>query len=80
MSYSIKWTPLALNELENLPGDITERIINKVENLKDDPFHYLEHYHKILEKNFEIISKFQRNFTITRVRRFINYELAITGR
>ena len=44
MSYSIKWTPLALNELENFPGDIIERIINKVENLKDDPFHYLEHY------------------------------------
>jgi len=44
MSYSIKWTPQVLKDLEKLPGKITERIINKIEELKFNPFHYLEHY------------------------------------
>lgn len=44
MSYSIKWTPQVLNDLEKLPERIAERIINKIENIRNNPFHYLEHY------------------------------------
>ena len=40
MNYSIKWTPQVLKDLEN----VAERIINKIEDVADNPFHYLEHY------------------------------------
>ena len=44
MSYAIKWNPKPLKFLEKLPKEISKRIIEKVEGIKDDPFHYLEHY------------------------------------
>ena len=44
MNYSIKWTPPVLDDLEKLPRGIAERIINKIEGIKDNPFHYLEHF------------------------------------
>ncbi len=30
--------------LDKLPQDISLRIINKLEKIKDNPFHFLEHY------------------------------------
>ncbi len=30
--------------LKKLPNDIAKRIFNKVESIKENPFHYLEHY------------------------------------
>ena len=44
MTYLIKWNPKPLNFLEKLPKEISVRIINKLEIVKNDPFHYLEHY------------------------------------
>ena len=44
MSYKINWTPKSAKFLEKLPKNIAARILNKVEAIKDDPFHYLEHY------------------------------------
>ena len=44
MSYIIKWTSKSLKFLGKLPKEIASRILDKVEKIKDDPFHYLEHY------------------------------------
>ncbi len=44
MSYSIDWDDKVLDYLKKLPKDISERIINKVNSIKDNPFHFLEHY------------------------------------
>ena len=44
MSYTVKWTPKSLKSLEKLPKEISSRILEKTEQIKDDPFHYLEHY------------------------------------
>lgn len=44
MSYTIRWEPYASKELEKLPKEIAARIVQKVDKIIDDPFHYLEHY------------------------------------
>ena len=44
MSYLVKWNPKPLKFLEKLPKEMSARIINKLEVIKNDPFHYLEHY------------------------------------
>ena len=44
MSFSIDWDEKALSFLGKLPRNISERIFNKVESIKDNPFHFLEHY------------------------------------
>jgi len=42
--YDLLWKPKPLKFLENLPKDIALRILEKFEQLKEDPFRYLEHY------------------------------------
>ena len=42
--YSIKWNPRVIEYLEKLPEDISLRIAKKIEQIKENPFHYLEHY------------------------------------
>ncbi|HLD37282.1 MAG TPA: type II toxin-antitoxin system RelE/ParE family toxin [Candidatus Nanoarchaeia archaeon] len=42
--YSIKWNPRVIEYLEKLPEDISSRIAKKIEQIKENPFHYLEHY------------------------------------
>ena len=44
MSFSIEWDQKALSFLSTLQKSISERILNKVESIKDNPFHFLEHY------------------------------------
>jgi len=44
MSFSIEWDEKALVFLKKLPKNISERIFNKVESIKENPFHFLEHY------------------------------------
>ena len=44
MSFSIEWDEKALSFLKKLPKEISERIFNKVESIKENPFHFLEHY------------------------------------
>ena len=44
MSYSINWSKKSEKFLEKLPKDISYRIVHKVNSIKDDPFHFVEHY------------------------------------
>jgi mRNA interferase RelE/StbE len=44
MSFLIEWDEKALSFLKKLPKKISERIFNKVESIKENPFHFLEHY------------------------------------
>ena len=44
MSFSISFDKEAVKYLESLPSDISERIINKFEEIKENPFRYIEHY------------------------------------
>ncbi|MBI2451746.1 type II toxin-antitoxin system RelE/ParE family toxin [Candidatus Pacearchaeota archaeon] len=44
MTFSIEWDEKVLNFLRKLPKNISERIFNKIESIKENPFHFLEHY------------------------------------
>ena len=44
MSYSIEWHPQAFKFLENLPMDIAERILEKLDIVKEEPFRFLQHF------------------------------------
>ncbi len=44
MPWEIKWKPVPYKFLENLQKDIEIRILNKLDDIKENPFHYLEHY------------------------------------
>lgn len=44
MSFSISFDKEAVKYLESLPSNISERIINKFEEIKENPFRYIEHY------------------------------------
>lgn len=44
MSYSIEWDSKALKYLQNLQKDKAIRVLEKLDNVKEDPFRYLEHY------------------------------------
>ena len=42
MSYQLLWSNLALESLEKLPFDISERILKKLEQVKENPKHFIE--------------------------------------
>ena len=42
--FKIEWSERAEAELSKLPKDIASRIVNKVDSIKLDPFHFLKHY------------------------------------
>ena len=42
MSYFIEWERESFEELNNLQQDIAQRIWEKVDKVKENPFHYLE--------------------------------------
>ena len=44
MSFSIEWSSRALKFLNKLQKDIALRIWNKVDQIKQNPFRFLEHY------------------------------------
>jgi mRNA interferase RelE/StbE len=44
MNYSIKWSPQSSRFLDELQGNVTKRILKKLEEVKENPFRYLEHY------------------------------------
>ena len=44
MSYKVKLHPNVVKFLGKLPRDISERIKNKLKEIRENPFHYLEHY------------------------------------
>ena len=44
VSFAIRWSKQAERFLAKLPREIARRVINKVNLIKDNPYHYLEHY------------------------------------
>lgn len=44
MSYSIEFSRAAFKFIDKLQKDVALRIIEKLEQVKIDPFRYLEHY------------------------------------
>jgi len=44
MGYSIKWSPQASSFFDELQGYIATRILKKFDEIKENPFRYLEHY------------------------------------
>ncbi len=44
MSWIIKWNIQSTKILNKLSKDIAMRIWNKIQELKENPFHYLGHY------------------------------------
>lgn len=44
MSWEIEWYTKARENLEALPPDIRERIIKHIDRVKENPFHFLEHF------------------------------------
>lgn len=46
MTWKIEWHPNAFKELESLPKYIRERIIKRIDKVKENPFHFLEHFER----------------------------------
>ena len=44
MTYEIEYSNQANKFLKGLGKDITKRIINKIEEIRENPFRYLEHF------------------------------------
>jgi len=44
MPWEIKWKPGPLKFLESLQKDIALRILKKLEEVRENPFRYIEHY------------------------------------
>jgi mRNA interferase RelE/StbE len=44
MTYSIIWKPKPLKFLNKLPGQIAQRIWLKIDEIKLNPFRYVEHF------------------------------------
>ncbi len=44
MTFSIDWHPKTQDFLRKIPKDIAIRISKKVRSIKEEPFHFLEHY------------------------------------
>ena len=42
MSYEVRWTKTALNSLKRIRREDAERIINKVEEIKHNPYKYVK--------------------------------------
>ncbi|MEN7982596.1 MAG: type II toxin-antitoxin system RelE/ParE family toxin [Nanoarchaeota archaeon] len=46
MSYLVEWDKNSYKFLEKLPLNICERILKKIDELKEEPFRYLEHFER----------------------------------
>ena len=44
MTYNLKWHPKSFKNLEKLPKEMSQRVIDKFDLVVQDPFRYLEHY------------------------------------
>ena len=44
MSFTIEWTKRADKHLSKLPKNIASQIVKKIDSIKSNPFHYLEHF------------------------------------
>lgn len=51
MNYEVKWSPKAAKNLSSLPKELIERVLNKFDLVKEEPFRFLEYFDdKILYK------------------------------
>jgi len=60
MTYSVSWDPKVVKLLERLPRQTSKRIVLKVREVAENPFHYLEHYggddfHKLRVGDFRLL-------------------------
>ena len=44
MNFNVDWHPKASKNLSKLPKELIKRILNKVDEVREDPFRYLEHF------------------------------------
>jgi len=44
MSFHVEWHPKASKNLSKLPKDGIKRILDKIDEVKEDPFRFLEHF------------------------------------
>ena len=44
MTYTIHWSKKAEKFLETIPKEHAKRIATKVDSIKEDPYHYIEHF------------------------------------
>jgi mRNA-degrading endonuclease RelE of RelBE toxin-antitoxin system len=50
MNWQIVWHPKAAKYVESLPKNVAKRILEKFDEVADDPFRYLEHFEGELYK------------------------------
>ncbi len=46
MSYRVRLHPNVARVLRKSPSDVQSRIRKKLQDVREDPFHYLEHYER----------------------------------
>ena len=73
MSYSVKWQPKVLDELEKLPKVVSKRIVRKIDSIKEEPHHFLERLvgdsgYKLRVGDYRIIIDILENEKILAVR------------
>ena len=44
MTYDIHWSEKSEKFLEKLPREISKRIVQKINSIRENPFHFVEHY------------------------------------
>jgi len=44
MTFVVRWSNQAEGFLSKLPAEVARRIVHKVDKVKDNPFHFLEHH------------------------------------
>jgi len=44
MTFNVEWHPKATKNLSKLPQELIKRVLNKIDEVKEDPFRYLEHF------------------------------------
>jgi mRNA interferase RelE/StbE len=44
MNWDLRWNPRAFRFLDKLPKNVALRVIDKLEQVRANPFHYLEHF------------------------------------
>ena len=77
MSYDVKWHPQALKVLKKLPKKTLEGIFNKLDEVKEDPFRFLEHFegrkeHKLRIGNYRALVEIRQRDNLLLIKVFDN--------
>ena len=73
MSFKIVLEPKAKKFLDSLPDDIALRIVKKLKSIRNDPFHFLEHFEGGYYKMR--IGKYRALVSIDKTERVITIEI-----